>query len=586
MTDQTYLLAIALVLIHAAAADETPITYDRTTKNRSGLKASDVCLSCRMLHKDRPPTEAVEAWQPTRLEWSYINDPAFIRFVQEHDALFVGTLNTISGEGPDYDAERFDGTRMVAPWMTGFNDRGGPGWNTVVKPAVLTYQVAALKRFADQGVFTFQHDDWLFNLSSYLWGGGDFSEPTLAAFAAYLESHAPESLRESAGVESWQDFNYRDYLQRTFGWTTVEEVKQQRGSDPLNVYWRRFHQNCSRTYFERLLAEAEAVAGRPVHVTVNANMLHLADCFILDLVDYLVGETRIAGEKEEADLVYMLKLADALCLPQVVSPFPKDEIDVAAVRRTIALTYALGHRLLIPWDVWPGPGKPRWFGTVEEYGDLYRFVREHPDLFDGYRAYADVALLIPLTSDRAVASDTARLTTEVTRLLLARGIPCRYAACGEVAHSIRVPLAPDDLRGMAAVWVCGNTDDLPEADTALLEELSASAPLIRETDAGAIANHLVEFVGSPTFETSSPQLLAFPRLRNKDDPLVVHLVNRGPTIENGFVFLADRLLDGHAPTSVRMVSPGGGETELPVHPAPGGIRIELPHLGLWGVLVL
>ena len=43
--------------------------------------------------------------------------------------------------------------------------------------------------------------------------------------------------------------------------------------------------------------------------------------------------------------------------------------------------------MIVPWDVWQkNNGGPRYFGTAEEYADIYGFVRAIPELFDGYEA--------------------------------------------------------------------------------------------------------------------------------------------------------------------------------------------------------
>jgi len=584
----TALVANVLGIFLAASAAGVPYTYDRGAKNQTGLRESDICLSCRMVHRDHPARQAIEAWRPTRVEWSYIRDPAFIRFVVDHGALFVGTLNTLGGEGPEYDAERFDGTRMVAPWMTGFNDRGGPGWNTVNKPKTLEWQLDAFRAFAEQGVYTFQHDDWAFNLSSYSWGGGDFSQESLTRFADYLREHASDAQREAAGVASWEGFDYRAYLKERFGWTTVDELKKRRGGDPLNVHWRRFHLRSSRKHFERLLAEGERIAGRPVHLSVNARLDHPADIFPLDLVDYLVGETDIEAGFDPAPLIHMMKLADALCLPQVASPRPRGEVDVRSVRQAIALTYALGHRMLIPWDVWAGPGRPRWFGTLDEYGDLYAFVRDNAGLLDGYRPYAEVALVVAMSSDPISCAESRRLAQGLDVALRARGVACRYAVAGEVAGLIRVPLEPGDFEGMKAVAVCGETAHWASEDVEALKAVERETVFVPRGGLDTMAAALSEAMGRPWVEVSDERVWAFPRVRRTGDSTraVVHLVNFGAPTNELRVSLARRVVGEGAPLAATLHVPGGEARDVTIDSQGDMAELTVRDVDVWALLAI
>jgi hypothetical protein len=84
----------------------------------------------------------MKEWRATRLEWSYISTPEPIKAVQSAGVTFVGTLNTIAFDGPDQDAEMFDGSRAVAPWMTQFNSGKGVGWACVNKSITLSRRQA------------------------------------------------------------------------------------------------------------------------------------------------------------------------------------------------------------------------------------------------------------------------------------------------------------------------------------------------------------------------------------------------------------------------------------------------------------
>ncbi len=66
---------------------------------------------------------------------------------------------------------------------------------------------------------------------------------------------------------------------------------------------------------------------------------------------------------------------------QVFTAVTRDE---RANRRGIAMAYATGASMIVPWDVYMGSGEPRYFGTPEQYADLYGFVRASAAMLDGY----------------------------------------------------------------------------------------------------------------------------------------------------------------------------------------------------------
>ena len=53
------------------------------------------------------------------------------------------------------------------------------------------------------------------------------------------------------------------------------------------------------------------------------------------------------------------------------------------IRATIAFAYAIGGHIVVPWDIYlPAPDAPRYFGNVDNFSDLFAFVRTHHALLD------------------------------------------------------------------------------------------------------------------------------------------------------------------------------------------------------------
>jgi hypothetical protein len=59
-------------------------------------------------------------------------------------------------------------------------------------------------------------------------------------------------------------------------------------------------------------------------------------------------------------------------------------------RRTIATAYACGGLCMVPWDVYMPKDAPRYFGTPEQYADLFGFIRASAKYLDGYEDAAAI----------------------------------------------------------------------------------------------------------------------------------------------------------------------------------------------------
>jgi hypothetical protein len=85
------------------------------------------------------------------------------------------------------------------------------------------------------------------------------------------------------------------------------------------------------------------------------------------------------------------------------------------------MSYACGGHLIVPWDVYTGSNSPRYYGKPEQYADLYKFVRDHFQLFDGYE---DAAFLLPgLTDDRYATEPPMFLSDAGDVAAIARAVP-------------------------------------------------------------------------------------------------------------------------------------------------------------------
>jgi hypothetical protein len=345
-----------------------------------------------------------------------------------------------------------------------------------------------------------------------------------------------------------------------------------------------FQLRSTRTYFEKLVS-----SGEDVRLTVNSNMApqRVAQSFLLDMTDYLVGETDVSSEAHLWEIVSMLKMADAVNLPQVLSPFPRGLPDVQIVRRAIALTYALGHRMLVPWDVYIGKEPERWFGKVEEYGDLYDFVRKNAKMLDGYSPWTNVVVTAPISSNQAAMAAAGKSV----RLLMRAGYPCGIAAYGVAGDIVHVPVDPADFRNARAV--VQTIPSVTSSEDAAAFERAVSGARVVEFDRSQVGYRtMVRRAGElfpPAYRVDDPKLLVLPRWMPDDPkaPRVVHLVNLG-TSKNASVWVSDDICGSAeaSPSRVVLLRPGKPGQTLEGSVSAGGIRFDGLDIDVWGVLAI
>ena len=473
-------------------------------------KKSDVIFSSRT--KRPEALSMITAFEATRVEWVYSGDKEFISAIKATAGWFGGTLNA-NMPLPDDDgmAKDFDGNTIVHPRMKAW----GGKWNTTTHPDTQQALRAQAKRYLDLGADSIQFDDPLLQLySAYLWGG-DFNPSTLAGFTKYLAEYPDQAELARAGLIQMQG-DYREFLRRNHTVINAKDYANRALSFPSTKIWLKYLEQSIVDNFKSLREYMNAIRGS-VPLSMNLVFLDRPDesgkhFFLSSLADYSIAETAI----DKLDEVHMRSLtARALGIGFVPSLRP---LGVAENRVAIATMYALGAQPIVPWDVYIGndaAGHPkRMYGTVAEYGDLYKFVRTRAEIFDHREQTAVVGIPVPVHKFNSAA------TKAVADKLFQRRIPFAYILtggserkfdidAGRVKHfKLLVSVNPDsefnaaDLQALRSLPV--NRINAAQLDDSTLQTLS---PFIVAGDASA--------------------LKLYPRARPSKDPdsLVVHLID-------------------------------------------------------------
>jgi hypothetical protein len=572
------LSAAELGLLAAEVGPRLPL--ERATAGTpppSGLfQRGDVVFSCRSQRSDA--LAAVTAFRPDRLLWHYTSAADFVAACRAAGVTTVqGAINSIAGASePEAQARDLDGKPVIAPWMVAF-DRVAPWyWGCNNRPRFLALSVERAGKALGFGVDWMQFDDWGMVVSAHGWSGACFCDDCMRLFRADLAVNVPPATRQELGLEPLDRFDYREFLRR-HGITAAATYLARRAGLPTTPLFEAFQRRSVRRFFSDLRQAVDAAAGRRVPFSVNTTLHRPGqrDNFLVDGVDFLEGET---SPLDLLNLVVPARVAEALGTWQVFSPIPSD---VRTTRRAIATSYALGQPMLVPWDIYMGSDasgiKPRYFGTVAEYGDLFDFVRRSRPLLDGLDTCASAALVIDLDHP-----DAARSATACQRLLDA-GVPFVIAPVGSSYYP--AALRSERLEALQWILLACDPQALPEADRQALAALAETVPISqdRELDDRDLRACSRCRVWGPAGLVVLPRAPRDPARRL----VVLHVLNHSGDDEVRWVsiILPTGTL-GSPVAAARWHTPGQEVQPLEMETLAEGLRLFLPRLGLWGIVEL
>ncbi len=582
--DNVRVFSAALSESEVAAVHDQDLRSSRTLKdyvaprpgeNRAGFRYSDVCFSTRWARENA--LETIQAFKANRIVWVYTTSADFVAAVHEAGATIQGAINSVTRtEDLSAYAIDLDGTKLVAPWMVTFNPENPVKWGCCNQPAYREATIEQAKRTLDAGVDWMQFDDWSLLVSCHSWGGGCMCDRCMESFREYLATQPAEKLAE-LGIASVDGFDYRRFLAEEHGIADAATYKTKRGSIPTTDSFVDWQRRSVRSWFEHLRSVMDEHAGRYVPLSINSNLQNPAQDrnFIADLVDFFLGET---WSSDLADLGICARSAEGLGTRQIVSPFPHN---VADTRVAMAATYALGEFYLVPWDVWMGPEKDRHFGTTEEYGDLYHFVRDNAELFDDFENPGMVGVVV--NTDRY----NQTRTQSIVRRLLQAQVPFSLVMTGRKYYDL--PLDPGRLAKFSLLIRLDELDTFAPADWEVLDEVSDEVAVLSTREATeSVLRRL-----SPIEVWGPEGIYAVPRLTADPDSRVLacHILNRIQAGDGEAVVPLRHLsigLRGPAVLGPRIDSatwhaPGRDPQPIEVDELPGLFRLVIPEVAEWGI---
>ena len=515
-------------------------------------------------------------------------DPGHIKAAQALGMKYVGStvaaIHMHWGARPELKAiagESFDGDplpRRLAEYRKPSDKRSLMGCVNIpaFRKRLFDYATYSVTSLGTDGLHL---DDWHLILDA-VDIGGCFCEHCMKGFGVYLEQR---------GVHDLGSSSYREFLEGRVRVSGLDDFLQRRKSLPLIREFRDFQFVSVYGFYRDLAAHVRQLGGdRDAVLTTNNGLRTSMSIGIAPLLDYLACEVHYGSRYRRLDerSVFVFKLADGLGMHIAANPWMQDwgflilHPRPQMVRAWIALTYALGHNMMVPHFQTALIQKedksfvPGWYQAKdEEFLGVYRFVKDHPDLFDGYRSLAQVAIV-----HGAGAAEPLRVD------VLSRGLAKRnyqFVAFTSGTDVIPLRLNAEQLAGLDGVILTCPFERLHRDDQAALNQVRGTVKLVRKIEdlppsvVQAPDNVLVTLRGKPEDRGT----------------LICHVLNRDYDFStdrlrpaSADIRLHRSLFAGRSIRNVTHFSMGRRAEDLDARREGDCVVIALTDLGTWAVV--
>ena len=556
-------------------------------------KKSDVIFSTRFKRPEAP--EVAKAFAATRSEWVYSTDKEFVNALGAvSGGWFGGALNSNASGVPQVKppsdaamAKDFDGNSLIHHLMKAW---GGPKSTPTTHPGrvVTTTHPETQKVLREQarlylelGADSIQHDDPMLQVYSGIYLGGDFNPTTLAGFNKWLNQYSDKEELRRVGLDNLRG-DYREFLKTKFGIRDAQDYMRRHKTLPTTPIWFRYLRQTVREHFLEFRKFLNATSGKQVPLSMNLGILEWPDekkwhFFLAPLASYAMAETPIDKTWELASRAATTRAFGIGYAPSL-KPRSRAENRVA-----IATFYALGGVPLVPWDVYEGNDEKgqakRFFGRPEDYGDLYAFVRKHPQLLDDKELAAVVGIPVP------VHKFNTAVTSQLVKRLADNRVPFAFILTGGSEDKFRVNL--DRARHFKALVMANADSDFRPIDLREIQSLPVhrinAAQLSEETLRG-----LSPFVAAG--EAIALKLYPRATMKSANKNLLIHVIDEAKG-ELRAIDPACRRRIGitKAFTGQRKIAnatwySGETATKLTITDGTREVLVTIPECKLWGVL--
>ena len=537
----------------------------------------------------------MQSFHATHCLWVYGSETGFMRRVQGTGIFYQGTLNGLQGQehsttnrAAQGDTtgrhEDLDGNKNTPHWMVTFGPRTFTGCCN--HPAFRKLFFDDARQLVEAGVDSIHVDDWEMNANWVRNAGVCFCDVCRCGFRDWLASHRSATELKTLGIDNIAFFDYREHL-KTHGVPDAATYRAHYRTLPLTPAFADFQIESMRAFFKEFRKRLDAWSpNKYIPVSVNGLLMPLRPDHVLygvDVVDFLQGESSQNADYQTAnEYIFGAKIAEAAGISQVISPIPRS---TARTRAAIATTYALGQTHLVPWDLYMGSDatgiQPRYFGTREQYGDLYDFIHDNRGLLDAHASAAEIGVL--------VNGDEPGAYQDFCFKLAARQIPF-HIILGASRYA-RVPIRSEDLKPLRLLVEFSPAASFCAEDQAVLQAARA-AGLIRFVTAAADVAARCRLQELDLLRLEGPDnIYVFPRVNKAAHSAAIHVVNwnlgsageRAETYRNVTVSLLHPERWGTVTQAV-WHEPSQPPVTLTPERHADCLRLTLPQVATWGII--
>ncbi len=478
-----------------------------------------------------------------------------------------------------------EGERITVPWLWDHSHKGHPFYLFLdVHPSFQAFLERNTRWALRAKPDAFHMDDLLGSaaIGAANSKGGTFNREYITGFREFMKESVPRDSLNVYGIKNIDAFDYAEFLRH-------------RSDRALIDYYNRYTLKSTIGVVEKIRDIMNEELGYAIPLSGNAAYSDWRHLPFAPYLDYLSCEVHEhAGDGLTGTPLLDYKIAEAFNKPIAATGFGRDwafvkEHDVPGlVRGWIAQGYAFGQNYMAPnrqWCYTNELGTHWYYGRIEDYAPVYRFIRANAHLFDDYVPFEDVGILLSFTNYRR----SQRLYQELPRMLASRNIPHGVLIAGDEWLDIR--LTRDILRRYHTIIVP--------------EDLILDAAQKRMLDRWTLQNTIVVWRGEEEFfrKYRSPfriegadEIWMVPRVKPGDDraPVVIHLLNRNyrPESDSYDTPGAFTITIEHSAFPYRnfyrahLYQYNKEPKEFRVRTAGNSIHVEVSGFDQWGILTL
>lgn len=300
----------------------------------------------------------------------------------------------------DYWAKDLNGNKIN--WSTATHKGVTHGWQSHQGPLFEEFLKYQVDRMTLAPVSHMMFDSQTSATRTLQWKGGDFSVPSMNAFREYLRNKYTTQELSNRGINNINNFNYRQFLLNNGITLQIYRGRAGRinGDIPLYEDFVYFQRQALNEVMEVVFDYVDTKRpGIPIGATTN--LVEPRGFIFSDRLTYLAGEFPHDSDPNASpptQMVLHYKLAEDLDKTLIFFPYPdafndlRNRNNPRQSRGWIAQSYAMGSIFTIPGRVWTNNADGNWDMGYQNHADLYRFVKDHSELFDDYESLSNVAL--------------------------------------------------------------------------------------------------------------------------------------------------------------------------------------------------